>query len=751
VRIGRSQNGDGSFRSSLPEEYAYLREHASSFSGLTGQQIHAVALQEPGGSRIISAEIVTSSYFAVLGVPIAVGRGFLPADDQSAVNQPVAVISERFWKRQFGGDPAAIGRIISVNVRLVTIVGIAPRGFLGTFPGVDVDLWVPLSTGAALAPSDRQSAPPLMLLGRLKPHVQVPQAEAELQTLNAQMNAVLPGRGQGRGFVVGPARGAHPLVARIARVLLAGMMAISGLVLLIACANVAGLMLARAAARRSELAVRLAIGAGRARLVRQLLVESVLLAGLGGTAGTFLAFVAIQLLNGYALTTGPTGAPIALDLRLDARVLGFTSVVSLLTAVVFGLVPALRATRADVLSTLKDSQATWGSRPSRVQCGLVIVQVVASCVLLVGATLLLRSVHKSATLDLGFNPNRVVVSSFEPAMLGYSRAKVDAFYDALLTRTRAWPGVEAAAVADFVPMGARGNTVSVRLPASSTGASPVSSFPYNRVSDGYFTTIDQPLLRGRDFSARDSSSASPVVIVNEALARRFWPDSSPIGKTVRLDGESVDREVVGVARDAKFASFGDNAGPFIYLPVGQRYGPNLTLHIRTNGSSSEALAAVRQIAADVDPNVPATEAQTMRERMAFALVPARLGRSLLAIAGFIALLLASCGLFGLIGYTLERRQKEIGIRIALGATRVAVLRAIAGRTLRLAGVGVAIGLILALLGARFLRSLLYGLSPFDPVAFAGVACLMLGVTAGASYAAARRGLDVDPIVVLRRE
>jgi predicted permease len=744
VRIGRSQRGDGTFRSASHDELSYLRDRASSFSGVTGQHVQAIVLHEREGSRVISAEMVTDTYFSVLRVPISVGRSFAAGDDA------VVVISERFWNRQFDRNPDVVGRTLSLNLHAFTIVGVASAGFVGTFPGVDVDAWLPVTMASVVAAAEQRGGlPPLMLLARLRPETSLAEAAAELEAVSARMNVEFPGRDRDRGFVVAPARGAHPLLARVARVLLTGLMAIVGIVLLLACVNVAGLMLARAAARRGELAVRLAIGAGRGRLVRQLLVESVAIAVMGGAAGTLLAFVAVHLLNGFAPITGPTGGPIALDLRLDVRVLAFTSAVTMLTALVFGLIPSLQATGTDVISTLRSPQSTFGGRPSRLQKSLVVAQVVTSCILLAGAALLFRSVRNTSSLDVGFNPDRVVVASFGPGMLGYARSKVEAYYDALLARGRTWPGMEAVALADFVPMGPRGSTIAIRAPESSEREA--ISIAYNRVSEGYFGTVGQRLLRGRDFSAADRSGTSPVVIVNEALARRLWSNADPLGRTIRLDGESIEREVVGVAADAKYASFGGVAGPLVYVTLSQLYRPNLTLHVRTSRPPAEALTAVRQLAGEIDPRVPTTDARTMREAMAFALVPARLGQDVLAIAGVIALCLAAGGLYGLISFTLARREQEIGIRVALGATRTDVFRAIVGRTMALVAVAVAIGLGLALIGARFLTSLLYELSPADPIAFGFVGTVMVAVTAVASYTAARRALDVDPAVVLRRE
>jgi predicted permease len=747
VRIGRSQRGDRTFRSATLEEFEYLRRHAATIGGLSGHQIESVTVDGPEGSLVASIEVVSASYFSVLGVAPRAGRDFGPAEEQAG-GPPAVIISDRFWRRHFGRDVAAVGRPLSLNRHTFTIVGVAAAGFVGTFPGVDVDLWVPVTTVDLVTSQVRREPPALHLIARLNPGVSMASAAAELDVLARRRAEENPDRSRDRGFIVGSARGAHPALAGAAGLFVLLLMGVVGIVLLLACANVASLLLARASARHAELALRLALGAGRKRLVGQLLAESGVLAVLGAATGLGMSLLAVQSLNGLSIATGPTGTPIFLNLQLDSRVLAFTAALTILTTFAFGLVPALQASRADLISLLKHARV-FGWRRSRLRGGLLVIQVALSCVLLIAAGLLFRSLRNAASLDVGFDPDRVTVTSF--ALQPFDRDHVDRFFDELLRRARLLPGVEHAALADFVPMGGRGSTIAVFVP----GISPPSGgdtqrLPYNTVSDGYFATLRQPLARGRDFTSARASDGPSALIVNEALARQFWPDENPLGKLIRIEGEPAAREVVGVVRDARW-SFGNAAGPFLYLQAGPRYAPLFSLHVRTSGGSSVDAARLRRLTAAVDAAVSIRDTHTLRDRMGFGLVPARIAQGVFTISGVIGLLLALGGLYGLVAYTLAQRLQEIGVRVALGATRGNLFRVIVGGAVRLTVIGVALGIGAAAAGTRLLSALLYGLSPLDPLTFGGIAGLLVLVTLLAGYAAARKGLTVDPVIALRHE
>jgi predicted permease len=743
IRIGRSVGGDGSFRSVSFDELRYLREGASSASDILGHQVESVVVAGREGAAPVSAEAVTANYFTTLGVKPTLGRGFAPDDERAAV----IVISDRFWRRRFAADSSALGTRIALNTHVFSIVGVAPAGFAGTFPGVDVDVWFPaLMSDLVLNRTGGTTEPSLLLIARLKPGVTLARARGEIAMLGRRMLDQDPRRDPDRSFTVASAQGVHPGIARVARVFLFLLMGIVGIVLLIACANVASMLLARAATRRSELAIRLACGASRGRIVRQLLTESFVLAGAGAAAGVLLSVWATRLLDAVALVNGPTGTPVFLDIHLDTRVLAFTAIVTTLTALAFGLVPAVRASRVDVISALKGAASNIGRSRVSLRGVLVVVQVALSFVLLVAATLLVRSVRNSAQFALGFEPDGVVVASFDPQALGYAPAAIASFYDELLRRARALPGAERAALAENVPMIGSGN-VPIRLPGSSATGRTMRA-PINRVSPDYLATIRQPLIRGRDFAATDQ--ADGVAIVNETLARRLWPTTDAIGQRI-MTGDNEERVVIGVAKNALFASFDGEIGPFLFLPIRLDSRSRLTLNLRTAGPAGPALADLRRIVHDIDANIALHDPGTMRQRMAFRLVPARIAQGVFGIAGAIALLLASGGLYGLVAYALAQRVKEIGIRVALGANRRNVFRVIVGNAFRLTTIGVVIGVLLSAVAMRLFTSLLYGVSPTDPLTFGGIAGLLVLVTTIAGYAAARRGLRIDPMRVLRND
>ena len=750
VRIGRSMHGDGSFRSVSHEEFELLERHTSSFSAIVGNQIAAVAVSAPDGLHFASGEIVTSNYFEALALPPALGRGF---DRRAAGDDRAVVLSDRFWRRGFGADPAVVGRSVSVNRQPFTVVGVAPPGFTGMFPGVAADVWLPSLRTAAAARTDPRAQDSLLVMAVLKRGVSMATARAELETLARRTSEIDPGHDPARGLVLAEARGVHPGIAQGIRPFALAMMGIAGVVLLMVCANVAGLLLARASARRPEFAVRLALGAPRRRIVRQLLVESLVLAVAGAAGGLAATWWALEAINAVTMVPGPTGAPVFLDLTVDWRVLAFAAAAAVVTTIAFGLIPALQGTRIELMSILRDARTSPGRRRARLRGALVIVQVTVSIVLITGAVLLFRSVRNSARIDLGFDPDRVAVASFDLVPLGYGREQSTVFYGELLRRARGLPGVERASLARLVPMAGRGSPVTVVDPARPDGIR--LSAAHNRVSDDYFATVGQPLVRGRDFTPGDRARAPGAAIVNEAMARRLWPGADAIGRRIRLvepgPGDAgSEREIVGVVRDARYASFSGGIGPFLFLPAFDSAGAQ-TLHVRAASVPSAVLEDVRALAREIDPGAAPRRDGTLREAMSFALVPARIGGTVFGAAGVIALLLAAGGLYGLVSYSLEQRAKEVGIRVALGADRRAVFRLLVGGTLRLALTGVGLGVPLAAGAMRLLSGLLIGLGPGDPPTYAGIAMLMAGVTLGAGYLAARKGLRMDPVAVLKHE
>ena len=753
VRIGRSIRDDRSFRSIEYEHYRSLREQVKTLSGLMGYQIESVALGGSDGAETLSAELVTANYFTVLGVAPRRGRGFLAEEESAGSAARVVVVSDRLWQRQLGGDPAALGSGLLLNDVRFTIIGIAPPGFTGSFPGVSTDLWIPATTAALVVQEPAAPGlPSLAVIGRLTPGIPLETVEADLQGLGSGLREA-GSLGKEESFSVDRARGAIPALAQVLRVFLGLLMAVVAVVLLIACANVASLLLARASARRGEVAVRMALGARRGQIAAQLLAESFLLALLGGAAGLLLTLWPIRLLNNWSPMPGPTGAPIFLGLEINGRVLMFTAAVTVLTTLAFGLAPALQATHLQLPANLKDARLLTGRRRSRLRSGLMVAQVGLSFVLLVAAVLLFRSLENSASMDPGFDPDGVVVATMHLQPLRYTPEHATGFRTELLDRVRALPWADQAALADFVPMvGGSGHPQQLSIPGR-TRPTPDSELTVRvgRVSEQFFAAVGQPLLRGRDFERRDARSGSPpVAIVNEAMARRYWPGQDVLGERFGLGEGLPQHEIIGVARNARFTSFGGEIDPLVYLPSlnGTR------LFVRTAVIPADALSGLREVVRTLDSRVePHLTGFSLRELMAGSpgLIPVRVAQTVFGVAGGIALVLAAGGLYGLVSYNLQQRLKEIGIRVAMGADRRRVFGLIVGGAARLTLIGIVAGALLALVVMRLLAAMLYGLSPGDPLTFAAIALLLGLVTLLAGYAGARRGLDTDPMTVLREE
>jgi len=753
VRIGRSLRDDRSFRSIDYEDYRTLREQVKTLSGLMGYQIESVLTGGSDGAAPASAELVTADYFTVLGVEPRRGRGFVAEEESAGTAARVVVVSDRFWRRQLGSDPAALGRGLLLNDVRFTIIGVAPPGFTGSFPGVNTDLWIPAAMAAFVVGAPAVPGPPsLALIGRLKPAIPLETVEAELQGLATSLREA-GSLGKEESFSVDRARGAIPVLAQVLRIFLGLLMAVVAVVLLIACANVASLLLARASARRGEVAVRMALGASRGQIASQLLAESFLLALLGGSAGLLLTLWPIRLLNTWSPMPGPTGAPIFLGLEINGRVLIFTATVTVLTTLAFGLAPALQATRLHLVASLKDSKSLTGRRRSRLRSGLMVAQIGLSFVLLVAAVLLFRSLENSASMDPGFDPDGVVVATVNLQTFRYTPEIATGFRTNLLDRARALPWAEQAALADFVPMvGGSGHPQQFSIPGATRPTSDSDlTVRVGRVSERFFATAGQPLLRGRDFERRDASTGSPsVAIVNEAMARRYWPGRDVLGQRLGLGEGLPQHEIIGVARNARLTSFGGEIEPLVYLPSlnGTR------LFVRTAAIPADVLSGLRGVVRTLDLRAePHLTGVSLREMMAASpgLIPVRVAQTVFGVAGGIALVLAAGGLYGLVSYNLQQRLKEIGIRIAMGADRRRVFGLIVGGAARLTLIGIIAGALLALVVMRLLAAMLYGLSPTDPLTFGVIALLLAVVTLLAGYAGARRGLDTDPMAVLREE
>jgi len=766
---------DERFAASYPV-YQHLRDNNSTLAGLLCWGELPLSLSNaPGESEQAFGMIVSGNYFDVLGVRPAHGRFFSPEEDATPGAHPVAVISHGTWRRRFGADPSAVGRQVRLNGQQFTIIGVAPKGFTSTFPFITPDLWVPLAMQRQVLPTGDMlgstGAEWLQMTGRLRNGVTPEQAAAELSALRGRFEDAhpelgLPGRGEperARGRTVELVTvGALPRMMRGALYGFAALLlVIVNLVLFIACANLTSLLLARASARRREMAVRLALGAGRWRIVRQLLTESVLLCLAGGVVGALFAMWMTDLLFAFKPAVR---IPFELSTRLDWRVLAWTLAVSLGTGVLFGLAPALQATRGDIVRALKDEVGGRGARRSRLRSLFVAGQVAVTVLLLVSAGLFLRALSYASRVHPGaVDPGLVQTASFNPQVLGYTDERARDFYRRLLERVRAAPGVEAAGLALMVPVGTTQAAVGVGVEGHESfgwadtndeHSDSMIRADYNVVSPGYFETVGMPVLRGRDFSVGDETR--DVAVIDEAFARRFFPNSDPLGKHVRKD--STVFEIVGVAQSGAFRAKDESPRPFLYLPYGREgadsfFTQRMVLHARgaAGTPARDVYEAVRREAAAVDSNVAPELMMSVAERQSVALLPQRVLSAVAGVFGALGLLLASVGVFGMVSYTVAQRTHEIGVRMALGARGRDVLGMVLWHGMKVTLSGVVVGLAGALALTRLLTGLLYGVSPTDPLTFAVISLLITSVALLACLLPARRATKVDPMVALRYE
>ncbi|HEV2424954.1 MAG TPA: ABC transporter permease [Terriglobia bacterium] len=746
---------EGYYPLSFPD-YIYYRDHNSVFSGvaaLAGDGT-TVIWNRNGQGEALQGILVSANYFSVVGVPLKAGRGFLPEDD-AAAGRAVALVSESFARR-LGGDQEALGTTLMLNGRTCAIVGVVPGFFHNVMADIAPDLWMPMGMQTTISPSldlTSRNENFLEVYGRLRPGVTWRQAGANLLVLSRQLAQSYPdteknfeAQAYRAALIPGPFRGFLSIIT-------AALMAVVALVLLIACANAANLLLAQSSARAREMAVRSALGAGRWRLLRQPLTESVLLGCLGGAAGLLLAAIAVPLL----LRLKPPGLPVEFEAPLDWRVLGFTLAAGVLAGVVFGLAPALRASRLDVSSRLKDGTAAAGQGRSRLRSFLVTAQVAVCLVLLIGAGLCLRSLGNARSIDPGFDTRNGLVASLDVETLGYDKTRGPALYQDLLGRVSALPGVRSVSMADMMPLGTAESVEGVVAEGSKTGDVHGGRTELTAgsliVAPGYFRTMGIPLLEGRDFSAADNARAPKVVIINDTMARRAWPGRNPVGRRITR-GSGKDREtleVLGVVKTGKYRTLGEDPRPFMYHPYAQNYAPLMHLIVRTAGDNASVLDGMRRVVQALDPHLALYDVETLQQLMLLPLFPARAAGLLFGVLGTIALLLAMGGLYGVISYLVALRTHEVGIRMALGARAGDVMRLVVGNGMRLALAGVAVGLAGAFALTRLLSSLLYGIGPADLATFAAIALALSGVAFLASYIPARRATKVDPMVALRHE
>jgi predicted permease len=758
------ENSDGFPYSS----YAQLRDRNQVFAGMLAYSRVPLSVSiDDQIEPVISGQLVSGSYFETLGVGAAVGRMLTPDDDRLPGGHPVCVISYGYWKRRFSGRPDVVGRMIRISGAPFVVVGVTPPEFFGLEVGRSPVISVPLMMQAQVMPGIERLTEKTQLndwlhvIGRLKPGVAMPQAQASLEVLYGQIVQELVTRfaSEGAGFVrylgeqriaISPGgQGISDLRRQFSKPLLV-LMVFVGLVLLIACANVANLLLARATVRQKEIAVRLAIGAGRTRLIRQLLTESVLLAAMGGAVGLLFAYWGtdgLLALQGAIQVAAP----------MDARLLAFTFAVSLLTGVVFGIAPAFRAVRLG-LGSHSSAQSTLGRL-------LVVSQVALSVVLLIGAGLLVRSLEKLRSVDAGFRSDHVLLTRLEPAGSDRKTPQLTARYDQLLARVSAIPGVRVASLAGVSPITRGGWAIPgaalISVPGS-TAPGADSRVSWTQIFPNSFEALGVPLLAGRDFGPQDSGRFSPqptdnshlVAIVNQTMARQFFGDQNPVGKRFGMSGRSPALlEVIGVVKDTKFGSLREKIAPMFFLPFSQANTGRgqMTLEVHIAGDATGIAAAIRREARALDPNALPFAVETLDAQVAASLSQERLIAFLSSLFGGLAWALASVGVYGLMSYNVARRTRELGIRMALGARAGDVLRIVWQDTLALLGLGILIGLPVAMGMGRLLSVLLFGLTPSDPVTLSAAAAIMLVTGTVAGYWPARRASRVDPMVALRYE
>ncbi|MGB2985672.1 MAG: ABC transporter permease [Phycisphaerae bacterium] len=764
MRVFRQAGEEGEIHFFSYPDYREYRDRSDVFEEFIACSFVPVSVGSGEQNETRFGQIVSGNYFAALGVDAIEGRMLTPADDQTPGAHPVVVISYAYWQRVYGGRPGAVGETIALSGHPFTVVGIAPKGFSGALPIPSPELWVPMMMLGQIRPdsADQLEDPAqsfLWVLGKLQSDLPVPQAQARLAVTASQMKEIDPERYENEYAVLVPADGIIPMtpgMRHIALTLSALVMSMVGLVLIVGCANVANLLLARSSTRRKELGIRLAIGASRLRVVRQLLTESVLLALLGGAAGLLLATWTVNLLVA-CLPDMPFGISVDLRVGIDHRVLIFTGGVSVLTGIVFGMLPAIAVTGKNLAAAIKDAGSATGLslKRSRLHSALVVGQVAVSLVLLIGAGLFVRSLMSAKAIDPGFHHQNVLSVALDLGSRDYDSASAKVFYEQLLQRARALPGVISASIEDCPPLTMAMSSTDFWIedrPYTSPDEERVS-VAFSTVSSDNFTTLSVPLLRGRDFSAQDTENSPGVAIVNRAFADRYWPGQDPLGKRISREGaEGPFLEVVGVSKTVKHWLIGEEPRPYIYVPLTQNYRADFaTLLVRTSSGPMAALPAVREALREVDPNMSPWGAQSMTSLVSFAVLPAKFAAVLFGLLGLLALLLASTGLYGVMSYAVTQRTHEIGVRMAIGARHGDVVRLVLRRGLALTGAGLGVGLLLAVASTRVLSSMLYEISATDPATFVSVCVLLAMVALSACYIPAHRATKVDPMVALRCE
>ena len=755
--MGRDEKGgnDTSFSYPIYKDY---RDQNDVFESLLAYSETAMNLSEGEQPERVIGALVSGNYFDTLGVTPALGRAFLPEEDRTPGTHPVAVVSYGLWQRRFGADPKLVGRAITLNMHRFTVIGVAPAEFRGVRRGLSPDVYVPMHMNAQAWPSrkpddlNNRNFSWLNLMGRLKPGVTREQAQTAMSALSSRILQVHPNTWP----LIALEDGSQGETERISdlRTPLKLLVATVALVLLIACVNVANLLLARAQTRNREMAVRLAVGASRRRLVRQMLTESLLLAMLGGVFGVLVAVWLTDSLAAYSPPTGGSGPPL-LDARLDWRVLTFTTTLSLITGLLFGVVPAWHASKPNLTMALKEETTGFGSGRVRLRGALVSAQIALSLVVLVCAGLCVRSLQKLQRIDAGFDTTKVLVMGLNLSLNGYKEEQGRQLYSNLLERVSALPGVESASLARIVPLTGSGMRMSVGIEGYTPADDKPINFDMNIIGPRYCATMKLQLVAGREFTADDNAGAAPVVIINEAAARMYWPNQNPLGKHLLIGVPGQEKpqpaEIIGVVGASRYRSLTEAFKPGMLLPAAQHYTSDLSLHLRAAGNPASLIESARRELRALDPQLPAARVRTLEEHRSNSLYSERVTALLLSAFGGLALLLAALGIYGVMSYAVTQRTREIGVRMALGARASDVFRLMMSQGGRLIVVGVALGLAGAFAATRLIGSFLYEISVTDPLTFVAAPLFLSGLALLACYIPARRAAKVDPMVALRRD
>ena len=739
------------------QDYARNSKVFSGLSCIAGP----LPLTWSGGTepKQIFGQMVSANYFDVLGLRPATGRLFMPDEDTKLGGNNVVVLSYSLWVNKFGSDPNVVNKTLTLNATSYSIVGVAPRGFKGAFTfGNAEQVWLPVSMYPQVLAgffkdnfNDRRFLA-TAVIGRLKDGVSLGEAEASLKTLASSLEREFPKDNASRSVALTPlAQAAVGVNNRDQFVLIGGfMMAIVGLVLLIACANLANLLLAQSAGRQKEIGLRAALGASQVRMARQLLTESMVLAILSGVVGLAIAYAGRAVLWSFRPPFILDGD---VDLSFDSHVLFFTLGVALLTAVTIGLAPALKVAKPNLIEALNvgGRGGTVGWTRSPLRSLLVVTEIALALVALIGAGLFVRSMQSAQRIDPGFESKKLFVFAFDLGALHYDEGRGQQYFRVAIDRAKAVPGVESATIASNFPLGGGlGRTVFPEGQDEASGYRGTLT-QLNDVDTNFFRTLRIPLVGGRDFTDADRKDTHPVAIISEAMANQFWPGQNAVGKRFHFFGEPQLREVVGVVRNTVVNAIGEDPQPLAYLPLTQDFAPAATMQVRTSGSPESVIAAVRSQVQSLDTNLALTNLNTIEELIDQGLWAPRVGAGLLAVFGALALLLAIVGVYGVLSYSVSQQTREIGIRMAMGARTASVLSLVVRQGMRLALVGLALGLVIAFAGMRVLSSLLFGVSAHDPVTFAGVSLILAAAAILGCYVPARRAAKINPISALRYE